>query len=140
MKEDQKIIVISISSLHSKLQQNHMLETYLHELNCCPAGGGLVDPPPPPKALPLDPKAGDEPAIEPNAGAEDEAIDPKVGAFDEDPNADGAALEDPNVAPPPNAEAPPKPAGDPKAGAEPSAGGEPKAGAAPNPEGLVGVF
>ena len=127
---------------------------YLHELNCCPAGGGLdgvpkLDPPPPP-----------------NDGADPEAMDPKVGALAAAPKAGAAPAAEPKVGafaaaapkveeapkdePPPKAEpeaAPPIAGAAPNAGEDPNpaeapnAGGDPKLAAPPNPvAGLVGVL
>ena len=54
---------------------------YRQELNCCPAGGGLVDPcptPPPPPKLPNDGAAAPPPPnVDPPPPAE--AMEPKVG-------------------------------------------------------------
>ena len=109
---------------------------YLQDVNCAPAGGGLVEPP-------LDPN----PPNPPDDGAPKEDCPPpppprfpKVGvALDNEPKVGAsllaAAAPKPVLATTgaePNAGAPPK------AGGEPKAGAPPKAGAAPKPPVLGG--
>lgn len=125
--------------------------SYLQELNCAPAGGGLLPPPlppappkppnpaegcalPPPKVdpplLPAKPPNVPPPALPP-------AACPKVGALLAAPP---KALDAPKAGADPKAVEDPKAGAVPKPAEEPKAGGEPNAGAAPKPEvGLAGV-